>query len=305
MKYSAQVSGRDVTVEIGNKGISINDEFLDYADLKHSSPNNHNINLELLSGRKIVISMLGFSFDGFWDKLQKSYENRCLESMFIEEQVVMRCEGEYMLPAESGRGTIILYPDSICILPPSDNSVRLAFSQVEKLSASGYTMTVSMLSGKSYTIGKMGYDTKFFFERAEELWKKNNLERARIEQAISVDPPYTVCGLFRTCHPEQYWTAAVTDKKCALELHTGEDSATYLYEFDEPKEVFVQNLSEALEAMSANREIIYISLEALSANPLYRMAVARCNAAVFLRSKFTGRLIHNEGHSQRLLDFLK
>lgn len=304
MKYSAQISGQDVTVVIDSKGITVNDEFLDYADLKHASPNNHNITLELLSGRKIVISMLGFAFDGFWDELLKSYENRCLESMFIEEQVVMRCEGEYKLPAESGRGTVVLYPDSICILPPSDNSVRLAFSQVKELSVSGYIMTVCMISGKTYTVGRMGYDTMPFFERAEKLWKKNNLERERIIQALHVEPPFNVCGIFRTCHPEQYWTAAMTDGKCALELYTGEDSATYLYEFKEPKEVFVQNLTEALEAMSTNREIIYITDAELTEKPLYRMAVARCEAAVFLRSKFKDRLIHSSTHAQRLQSFL-
>lgn len=305
MKYSAQISGQDVTAVIDSSGITINGEFLDYADLRHISPNNHNITLEFLSGRKTVISMLGFSFDGFWEELQKSYENRCLESMFIEEQEVMRCEGEYMLPSESGRGTLILYPDSICILPPSDNSVRLAFSQVKELSVAGYTLTVAMLSGRSYTIGKMGYNTKFFFERAGKLWKNNNSERDRIIQSLRIEPPYTVGGIFRTCHPEQYWTAAVTGRKCALELFTGDDSATYLYEFSEQKDIFIQNLNEALEAMSTNREIIYISDEALSANPLYRMAVARCDAVRFLRSKFTGRLVHSGNHHQKLCDFLK
>ena len=235
MKYSAQVSRQDVNVEIDNKGITINGEFLDYADLKHAAPNNHNITLEFLSGRKIVISMLGFSFDGFWEELLKLYENRCLESMFIEEQVVMRCEGEYMLPTESGRGTVVLYPDSLCILPPSDNSIRIPFSQVKKLSVSGYVMTVSMISGKSYTVGRFGYNTMPFFERTEKLWKSNNIERARIIQAIHVEPPYNIAGIFRTCHPDQYWTAAVTDKKCALELYAGEDAATYLYEFEEPE----------------------------------------------------------------------
>lgn len=305
MKYSAQVSGQDATVVIKNTGIAINDEFFDYADFMRIYPNNHSIHLDLFPGKKIVISMLGFSFDGFWDELQKSYENRCLASMFIEEQVVMRCEGEYNLPTESGRCSIVLYPDSICILPPSDKSVRLAFSQIKELSVSGYIMTVSMLSGKVYTVGRMGYDTLPFFERAENLWKKNNLERARIIQTLHVEPPYTVSGIFRTYHPEQYWMAAVTDKKCALDLYTGEDAATYLYEFAEPKEAFLQNLSEALEAISTHREIIYISDEVLSSNSLYRMTVKRCEAVVFLRSKFTGRLVHNEMHSQRLREFLK
>ena len=305
MKYSAQVSGQDAKIVIENTGIAVNDEFFDFADFLRIYPNNHNIHLELLSGRKLVISMLGFSFDGFWDELQKTYENRCLSSMFIEEQVVMRCEGEYSLPTEAGRCSIVLYPDSICILPPSDKSVRLAFSQIKELSVSGYTMSVSMLSGKTYTVGRMGYDTMPFFERADHLWKKNNLERTRIIQTLHVEPPYTVSGIFRTYHPEHYWVAAVTDRKCALELYTGEDAATYLYEFEEPKNVFLQNLIEALEAMSTNREIIYISNEALSANPLYRMAAARCYAVVFLRSKFTGRLVHNEKHSQRLQEFLK
>lgn len=304
MKYSAQVSGQDVTVIIDGKGISVNDEFLDYADFKRFFPNNHNVHIELLSGRKIEISMLGFSFDGFWEDLMKSYENRCLESMFIEEQLVMRCEGEFELPSESGRGSIILYPDSVCVLPASDKSVRLAFSQVKELAVSGYVMTISMMSGKSCTVGRMGYDTKFFFERAEALWKKNNLERNRTVHALKIEEPFNVGGIFRTCHPEQYWLAALTDGKCALELYTGDDSATYLYEFEEPKEIFFQNLSEAMEAMSTNREIIYITDKELEEKPLYRMAVARCDAVVFLRSKFKNRLIHNSAYSENLQSFL-
>ena len=91
---------------------------------------------------------------------------------------------------------------------------------------------------------------------------------------------------------------------CALEFFTGEDAATYLYRFDEPKELFLERLREATEAMGVHREIIYLPEEKIAEKPLYRMAVARSAAVRFLRARSDGRLIHSAAHDRRLAEFL-
>ena len=75
------------------------------------------------AGETVEVSMLGFSFDGFWEELSKAYAERSREALFVEETAVMAVEGEYRTAAESGRGRIALFPDAVCILPPSAAAV--------------------------------------------------------------------------------------------------------------------------------------------------------------------------------------
>ncbi|MDO4478629.1 MAG: hypothetical protein Q4B73_06305 [Lachnospiraceae bacterium] len=304
MTFQAQLNGQDVSVKIEKEGLTVNGRCLNYADIKTMAPNNHRVVITLFSDDTLTFGMLGYNFDSFWQELLKAFEQRCLDALFIEEAVVMACEGEYHLPKESGRGPIRLYPDALCILPPSAGSVRLAFSEVSDLTADGYNLTITMTSGKTYSVGKMGYDSMPFFERAASLWKKTLTARQKALAPYIPEAPFTHVGLFRTGHPEHHWAAAITDGKCALELYTGQDAATYLYCFEEPQAVFRRNLTEALEAMSTHREIIYMPDEELAENPLYRMAVRRSEAVCFLRSKFNGRLIHSANHAARLQEFL-
>ena len=53
----------------------------------------------------------------------------------------------------------------------------------------------------------------------------------------SLNAPFTEKGLFRSKRSEQYWNAVFGKGVCAVELFTGEDAATYLYRFDEDKEI--------------------------------------------------------------------
>ena len=99
-------------------------------------------------------------------------------------------------------------------------------------------------------------------------------------------------------------TRRAIQNTCALELFTGEDTATYLYRFTEPAEQFLLNLREATEAMGIHREIIFLPEEKIAANPLYCMAVVRSQAVRFLRARSCGRLIHGASHAQRLEEYL-
>ena len=304
MKYSGRAFGQDTELSVEKEGLRLGRRFLDYADFKAIRPINHRVFIDTLTGETVEVSMLGFSYDGFLEELTDCFTKRSLEALFAEEQPIMRCEGEYRLPGESGRGIIMLLPDAICILPMTDRAIRIPLCFTRELRLDGYLLNIVMLSGAVYTIGRMGYDTMPFAERAQKAMDTTKAKRKKALAQVKPSPPFTYCGLFRTEQPELYWTAALGKGCCAIELFTGDDAATYLYRFTEPQEGFLAAVDEAMEAMGVNREIIFMAPEKLSEKPLYRMAVARSEAVRFLRSKSAGRLIHNATHEQRLKEFL-
>ena len=305
MKYTGRALGQDSELSVEKEGLRLGKRFLDFADFTAIRPINHRVYIDTLSGETVEVGMLGFSYDGFLEELTDCFGRRSMEALFAEESPIMRCEGEYQLPGESGRGVVTLLPDAICILPPTGGATRIPLCFTNELRLDGYQLHIRMLSGRSYTVGRMGYDTVPFAERAQKAAAQTKAKRAKAISALKAEPPYTVCGIFRTEQPELYWTAALGEGCCAVELYTGDDAATYLYRFTEPQEVFLRNLDEAMEAVGVHREIIFLSDEKLAEKPLYRMAVARSEAVRYLRSKTAGRLIHNAAHQQKLAGFLQ
>ena len=305
MKYRASVFGKDAELSVEREGLRLGSRFLDYAEVAALRPINHRVLIDTLTGEQLEISMLGFSFDGFWEELTKCFGKRSLEALFVEESQIMRCEGEFALPGESGRGVIALYPDAVCVLPQSCGTLRIPLCYTQDIRLDGYTLCIVMRSGQQYHVGKMGYDTKPFAERtmrAADLTKK---KRAEALKRVPTAEPFSEKGLFRTEQPEQYWNAAFGRDVCALEFFTGEDAATYLYRFSESRELFLAELEEALEAVGTHRELIYLSADQVAEKPLYRMAIKRSEAVGFLRARSDGRLIHSANHAQRLAEYLQ
>ena len=304
MKYRASVGGIDAELSVEREGLRLGSRFLDYADVAALRPINHRVMIDTLSGEAIEISMLGFSYDGFWEELTRAFGARSLESLFVEEAQIMLCEGEYVMPGDNGRGNIALYPDCVCILPNNRFAVRIPLCFTQDISLNGYAITITMLSGISYTVSKMGYDTKPFAERLMNVAAATKQTREKLLAKAPLTEPFTQKGLFRTKQTEHYWNAAFSSNGCALEFFTDEDTATYLYRFTEAPELFLLKLREATEAMGIHREIIYLPEEKIAENSLYRMAVARSEAVRFLRSKVDGRLIHSANHAERLKEYI-
>ena len=305
MKYNGNVFGKDAEISIEKEGIRLGERFLDYSEVSKLIPINHRVRIDTLSGEMIEVSMLGFSYDGFWDELIGCFAKRSLESLFVDEEQIMLCEGEYMLPDESGRGLIALYPDSVCVLPQTFNAVRIPLCFTERLWLDGYLFHILMQSGVEYVVGRMGYDTTPFAERAIKAAELVKEQRCRALKEIAAAEPFTEKGLFRTKHPEQYWNAVFGNGVCAVELFAGEDAATYLYRFSEDRDEFLAKLNLAMEATGTHREVIYMTDEQLAANPLYLMTVLRTPAVRFLRERSDGRLIHNKNHREKLERYIQ
>ena len=305
MKYRGCVAGRDAALSIEREGLQLGSRFLDFADFAALRPINHRVLIDTLAGEQIEISMLGFSYDGFWEELTKLFGIRSLEALFVEEEQIMRCEGEFALPEESGRGVIALYPDAVCVLPQSCGALRIPLCYTRELRLDGYTLCITMRGGEQYRVGKMGYDTKPFAERAIKAADRTKKKRASALCAVPAAEPFPEKGLFRTEQEGQYWNAAFGRGVCAVEFFTGEDAATYLYRFSEPRALFLARLEEAMEAVGTHREVIYLSEEQIAEKPLYRMAIRRSEAVRFLRERSDGRLIHNAHHAERLAEYLE
>ncbi len=304
MNYNGRTLGQDTELSLEREGLRLGSRFLDLSENKALRPLIHRVQLETLAGDEIENSMLGFSYDGFWEELMDLFGKRSLEALFVEESLVMLSEGEYQTPRESGRAKIALFPDAVCILPQTCNAVRIPLCFAEEIRLDGYLLHLTLASGARYTVGRMGYDTKPFAERAQQASDQVKKTRARLLSPLTLQDLFTVKGLFRTGQTEEHWQAAFGHGVCAVELFTKEDAATYLYRFTEPEMVFRAQLEEAMEAMGSHREIIYFTEEQLAEKPLYRMAVQRNDAVTFLRGHSAGRLIHNATHAQRLREFL-
>ena len=304
MKYAACVNRRDAVLEPEREGLRLGARFLDYAEVKTLRPVNHRVMIDTFSGETVELSMLGFSFDGFWEELTARFGARSMEALFVEEKLLMRCDGEFRTARESGRGQIALYEDAVCILPQSCHALRIPLCFAGELRADGYLLHLGLRSGSRFTVGRMGYDTQPFFERAAQAAARVKQRREAALAGKALEAPFTEKGLFRTARPETWWRAAYGKGCCALELETGDDAATYLYRFSEDERLFALRLEEAMEAMGTHREIIVTPEEQLADKPLCRMAIERSEAVRFLRERSAGRLIHSAAHAQRLAEFL-
>lgn len=304
MSYRCCVNGTQTSLDIGREGLRYGEQVLDFAEVALLTPMNHRVWIDTLRGEQLEVSMLGYSYDGFWKELSEAFSARNLTALFVEDPPIMQSEGEYQTPEERGRATVALFPDALCLLPHSVRVLRLPLCFAAELTVSGYWMTIRMRSGLQVSVGKMGYDSQPFFERTQKALTQTQTDRARLSAALRVSAPFRQAGLFRTTQAGLFWEAAYGPGCCAVELSAGEDSATYLYRFREPEASFAAQLEEAMEAMGPHREIIFLPEAQLIEKPLYRMAVRRCPAVRFLRERSAGRLIHNAAHSQRLADFL-
>ena len=95
MKYEGRALGSDLTLAIEDEGIKIGSRYLDYSEVWSISPVSHRVLIDTMSGEQIEISMLGYSFDGFWEELLDRFGKRSLEALFVDEELIMLVEGEY------------------------------------------------------------------------------------------------------------------------------------------------------------------------------------------------------------------
>lgn len=228
----------------------------------------------------------------------------------------------YTAVSKKGIAKLALYSDCVCLIPHNICGRRIPLCFATEPEREGFMVSLSLDTGEKYGFSRLGFNTDPFFERLikfrDKTVKKWTAAHERLEsdledrvgkKAATLDAfretgACVISGLFAPDDEENFWIAAVNNGRAAVELVTDEDTAVYIYTFDIPEDVFILRLRHAMEAVKKNRRLIYITDEALMAEPLYRMAADRSPHVRFLRGCCKGRIVHTGGWEDRAKEFL-
>lgn len=195
----------------------------------------------------------------------------------------------------------------------------------------GFSTTLTLDTGETYTAARLGKDTEAFNERlscdqarCSKLWEAGHatLQRdlaARLGEThmrrfreIERHGAAMKCGLFaadaigddaRGTESSDFWFAGIRGNRAVVELVIGEAAASYLYEFP-PGTPVEQSLRQAMEAVGAYREIIFLEEDGIDERALYHMFVDRSRHVRCLRAANVGRVVHNARWEEEISAFL-
>lgn len=311
---------------------------LDFALIAKIRAANFRVLLTTAAG-DFEISRLGYDFDGFYEALYRAFCDRSQEALFVSGEPLIEAEGEYayddMLGAQKGTALLRLFEDCVTILPADEGGRRIPLCFVTEVTRENFTINITLDTQEQYALIRLGRKTDAFFDllKTYRLQAKARYEAdlVKIEQGKGNAPEeikaryealVTVCGKDQVVRgafapaaekegqepdenekPLSFWFAAVSRDRAAVELSTGEKTATYLYRFREDPAAFLQQLRHAMEAVKDHREVIYQEDILPEKSPLYFMAIRRSAALHFLRGAMAGRLIHNESWKERVAAF--
>ncbi len=309
--------------EVILQGVDGSRRMLPFADIMDMRLVNYRLALAM-RGWDAEISKLGYLTEDFFEKLWEAYCAKSERALFVESDLVMRSEGDYAYAepgiTRSSIAKLALRTDCLCILPHDAGARRVPLCFADAPVREGFSLEVRLDTSEAYRIARLGGDTDPFFskladarETVSERWREAHraLEAnlgMRLGEAAAAYETFqglnadTVCGLF-SADADAFWFAAIGDGRAAVELVTDEKAATYLYRFDSARGDFESKLRHAMEAMKANRRIIYVEQEEIDADPLYRMAVERSPHVRTLRSFSAGRVIHSTSWASKLAAF--
>lgn len=322
----------DGVCHIGDESMSISSktgvrEIL-FADIMDIRLVNYHLLLHLMDD-VVELTWLGKDTEDFFEHIWNAVNKQAEKALFTDSPAERQIEADYaynevggMKVTAKGRAKIKLYPDGVCIFPHDKDSRRIPLCFITDISERGYEITLRLDTGDSYTIARMGQETTPFmmklrqfhneavrsWQQAHEMLERNITDRlgerlANYEVMFSLSGKI-ISGLFSP-DAEQFYFAVIKNKRAAVELVLGENSATYLYEFDCSEERFIVSLRHAMEAINNNREVIYADVDTLREKPLYRMAIGRCYHLSFLRNHMVGKIVHNSGWEGNLREFIR
>ena len=299
-----------------------------FADLMDMRLLNYRLHLTLRDG-EAQISKLGYQTEDFFEKTWQAYAAKSLESLFVEGEPAIACEGDYAYEepgvARSSIAKLELRDESLCIIPHDVGARRVPLCFAGEPVRDGFALGIALDTGESYRVARLGRNTDPFFkqlvdlrERAVAKWEAAHRELSRTLEARLTAAGATAAyeafgrlgavgatvevGLF-AADDEAFWFAAVAADRAAVELVCDEQTATYLYRFGGGPAQFTASLRHAMEAVKRHRRVIFLADEELAREPLFRMSVDRSAHVRFLRSCNAGRIIHTASWADRLADF--
>lgn len=173
LKYSGLIESPllkgNVTLSVSEDGLLIiqpfSQTFLSHACISSFVLQNYAVRISTDTG-EYVISRLGNLCDAFYKELYDSYNEKVLKALFAEGALLLMAEGEYHYIENGaifeGQAKIHIYEACICILPPNDCGRRIPFCFINDIKKESFKLTVTLVSGESYSFIRLGYNTEPF-----------------------------------------------------------------------------------------------------------------------------------------------
>ena len=293
---------------------------INYADLKDFRLINYHLFLMTSSG-EMKLSELGRDTESFFEKLWSAYMSRSMEALFAEGTSLYNGEGDYAFTeqhvSQHGIAKVELLPDALCLCPHDHFARRIPLCFALEPVEENFGITLTLDTGDTYTIRRIGRDTQTVLEKMCKLRKEVSKKWQQAHQDLDSHLPdrlgerlhsydlmrgcgcKMITGLYRL-DGDGFWFAGLKDGKAAVELVTQEQTATYLYAYDNGDRAFEYSLRHAMESVGLHREVIFTDL---SDKPLYQMTVERSYHLRFLRDHNVKRIIHNASWDENLRSF--
>ena len=178
-EYTAKVQSTfisgDAKIALDDDSLAITVQFdvadISYADILELQMADYSIVLRTESGN-LVFSQMGRWCEPFFEALYAAYNKKVLKSMFVSGSSAFESEGEYRY-AKNGMQTssvvpIKVYSNSVCVLSPDIYARRIPLCFMNGIDEQDYVITLRLLGNESYTLAKMGSETKPFIKAMEE-----------------------------------------------------------------------------------------------------------------------------------------
>lgn len=323
-RLTINLQSEEVTCAIGSESLDFTTSrgrrILNYADLFDFRLINYHLFLITASG-ELELSELGHNTESFFENLWNAYMERSKEALFVESEPLYSGEGDYTFTelgvTQHGIAKVELLADALCLCPHDHFARRIPLCFTREPVEEDFGITLTLDTGDTYRFCRIGRDTRAVFEKmckardnVSKRWRQahqaldNQLEERLVERKHTYEQMRDcgctmITGLYRL-DGDGFWFAGLKDGKAAVELVTQEQTATYLYHYDNGNQQFEYSLRHAMESVGLHREVIFMDL---SDKPLYQMTVDRSYHLRFLREHNQKRIIHNASWDKNLADF--
>ncbi len=160
-----------------------------YADISSFETVNHQLIVQTAHG-PIKASKLGAKLTPFFVEFYEKYNEKVLKALFIDEKPMLETKGDFYYRddggASQGKARIMLFERCLCILPPNDGARRIALCFVRAVNRGDYRHTLTLDTGETYELARLGYDTDPFDNKLNQ--RLYAIRQNAVQATLKIDP---------------------------------------------------------------------------------------------------------------------
>ena len=162
----------------------------DLGDIDTFFPADYQLSLKLYTGKTILLSQFGKTFQNLWHDLLESYRSRLIQCLLLEDlEEITRFDGFAQLDSAertfSGRAELRIYKSNLAILPESATGLQWRLADIDGVDfdESNYTLELRSL-GDRLILTKLAKRTHEFIGRLKTAMDDLSENSARILRSL-------------------------------------------------------------------------------------------------------------------------